>query len=535
MSKKDYDSKNRLLKEYGHEVNIYEFYNDIFPDSDREVKGDTSVRKANPIVTYTMHQDNLRPLIMHDTTWEDGTSTKTYDLATNNRLAKKQTGTDVVRHYRNGIVFAGEEGTKELEMCENNHFALCGLCSYSGRRKLARYAYRLHGFVVDLDGVGAKQLEALWYYFTVSKVMPVPTYIVNSGNGLHVYYIFEEPVPLYPIMIPYLKQLYNGLQSLLYTRYSTYLKPENIQGNLTIYQCFRMVGSYNIKHDKKKPYAYKVRGFKIWKRVTLEYLNQYVDKQYQIPIYDDYSEYDAMEGHPTLEQCKELYPEWYENRIIKGNPPRQWVNSRGLYEWWIAKIQDAAGARVGNRYYCLAFLYAYAIKCNVPKEEADDDAAALMPFLQAFDVLDNPFTQEDLEAAGKYYRQGYSARISIDYIEAKTKIRIPRNRRNGQKQTDHLEEARAIRDIRMKRQGKNWRDGNGRPNKADIVYRWRKNNPTGQKADCIRGTGLDKKTVYKWWQNAEAKLQRDAADERLWEDIHHYMWRCIDADEDLLL
>ena len=40
---------------------------------------------------------------------------------------------------------------------------------------------------------------------------------------------------------------------------------------------------------------------------------------------------------------------------------------------------------------------------------------------------------------------------------------MPANKRNYQKQADHLEEARAIRDIRMKRQDRDWREGNGRP------------------------------------------------------------------------
>lgn len=47
---------------------------------------------------------------------------------------------------------------------------------------------------------------------------------------------------------------------------------------------------------------------------------------------------------------------------------------------------------------------------------------------------------------------------------------------------------------------KNWRDGNGRKPKADIVKEWRLAHPEGRKADCIRDTGLDKKTVYKWWE-----------------------------------
>lgn len=39
----------------------------------------------------------------------------------------------------------------------------------------------------------------------------------------------------------------------------------------------------------------------------------------------------------------------------------------------------------------------------------------------------------------------------------------------------------------------------GRPEKAEIVKKWRKSHPEGTKADCVRETGLTKPTVYKWW------------------------------------
>ena len=41
----------------------------------------------------------------------------------------------------------------------------------------------------------------------------------------------------------------------------------------------------------------------------------------------------------------------------------------------------------------------------------------------------------------------------------------------------HLQAARAIRDIN----NENWREGNGRQPKADIVEEWQKNTPTDEK------------------------------------------------------
>ena len=47
-----------------------------------------------------------------------------------------------------------------------------------------------------------------------------------------------------------------------------------------------------------------------------------------------------------LAKAKELYPEWYEKRIVQGEPKQQskkqggtWVCNEALYEWWKRKIK----------------------------------------------------------------------------------------------------------------------------------------------------------------------------------------------------
>lgn len=43
----------------------------------------------------------------------------------------------------------------------------------------------------------------------------------------------------------------------------------------------------------------------------------------------------------------------------------------------------------------------------------------------------------------------------------------------------------------------------GRKPKKDIVQQWRLEHPDGRKADCHRDTGIDPKTIRKWWDKAE--------------------------------
>ena len=144
-------------------------------------------------------------------------------------------------------------------------------------------------------------------------------------------------------------------------------------------------------------------------------------------------------------------------------------------------------------------LVIYGIKCGLSKDEIKQDAIDLIPFLNGLNE-EEPFTEEDIKSALECYDERYNT-FPLKDIEKLTDIRIERNKRNYQKQSDHLEEARAIRDIRQKRNGTNWDDNNGRKPKKDIVQKWQLENPEGTKYQCVKDTGLSKNTVKKWWNN----------------------------------
>ena len=61
----------------------------------------------------------------------------------------------------------------------------------------------------------------------------------------------------------------------------------------------------------------------------------------------------------------------------------------------------------------------------------------------------------------------------------------------------HLEFARGIRELK----GKIGEvvSGGGRPSALDCVCEWRRQHPEDCKTDCHRDTGLDPKTIRKWW------------------------------------
>ena len=64
------------------------------------------------------------------------------------------------------------------------------------------------------------------------------------------------------------------------------------------------------------------------------------------------------------------------------------------------------------------------------------------------------------------------------------------------RQKEHLKRARAVQEVDYP--GGTWRRKGAEEKKAQ-VYAWRQEHPEGRKADCHRDTGLDPKTIRKWW------------------------------------
>lgn len=459
-----------LQKEGYHTVTPREFYRAIFPVGELEAKGEYTPGRYTGIIVAVTNKKK-----------KDGrTKAKRYSL------------------------------TDDLEAVEtviaSDDFCVCAPLSYAGKRRTADKARFLYAIAVDVDGlkvdegedVGLAELMAqtqrkMWATHT-HNILPVPTFIVCSGHGVHLYYVLERPVPLYREYAEELQALKRDLTRRIWNSKVTNEKRIQQGG---IYQGFRMPGT--ITKDGGRAVA-----FQTGERVTLEYLNQFVKEDAKAKkaagLVTD-------RGGLRLEEAKKLYPEWYERRIERKEARGVWHVNRALYEWWRSRVADEAAE--GHRYYCMMMLAIYAKKCSfydakhnpnpVTLEELERDAYSLLEVLDARTKNENNhFGADDIQDA----LEAYQDRLVIyprAMVEQMTALQIRENKRKKQKQEDHLAEARAVRDVRAERRGERWDAHNGRKDKAAAVIEWRKNNPTGKKADCIRETGITDKTVAKWW------------------------------------
>ena len=452
---KDYSACYEYLSAQFPEVGGCEFYRELFPDNENAGEIYTDFSHPNAIYLYKDEQAGKeRRRIMLNDTWE--------------------------QDY--------------MDYVEQNPLTLCSGLVYRKRANKLQNAQRMNALIFDLDGVGLAELRNLFLRFggDPEKVrrLPMPTFLVLSGTGLHVYYVFREPVDLYPNIKVQLKSLKYDLTFRMW-EYKATSKQQAIQYQ-SINQCFRMVGSLNDKHGTH------LVAFRTGERVTLDYLNAYAKPENRVDVNKPFKP-----SKMTRAQAKERYPEWYERVVVRGDKRRkQWDISGkvhgndpyALYHWWLRQI---GGIKGGHRYFFLMCLAIYAYKCGVPKKQLRQDMQ------QAFEDLqkvkhENVLTEDDIRSALEAYDKEYY-NFTIKDIEALTDIRIEKNKRNGRKQAVHLQGARAIQEINDKANGTSWRLRNGRPSVREQVFRWREQHPEGRKADCHRDTGLDPKTIRKWW------------------------------------
>jgi hypothetical protein len=456
----DYQDCFGYLSAQFEQVDGYEFYREIFPDNENAGERHLDFSHPNAIYLYRDEADveagrrRLRRRVMLNDTWE--------------------------QDY--------------MDFVERNPMTLCSGLTYRRRANKLVNAQQMNALIFDLDGVGLSELRNLFLRFggdpAELRRLPMPTYLVLSGTGLHVYYLFQEPVDLYPNIKIMMKSLKYALTFRMWD-YKATSKVEAIQYQ-SINQGFRMVGSVNEKHGTE------IVAFRTGEPVTLNYLNPYVKPENRVDVNKPF-----RPSKMTREEAAEAYPEWYQRVVVEGNKRRKKWDIAGkvhgddpyaLYHWWLRQVEEVKG---GHRYFYLMCLSIYAYKCDVPKAMLRADMKTAFERLRLVEH-DNILSESDIESALEAYDREYF-NFTISDIEALTEVRIDRNKRNGRKQEQHCEVMRAIQNV----VNPGWRDGNGRPQGSGTaqqkVFQWRQAHPGGRKIDCERDTGLSRPTVLKWW------------------------------------
>lgn len=362
-------------------------------------------------------------------------------------------------------------------------FAILNGITYFGRKNVQEHASKMYALIIDLDGVTDETLDNFFFSAAINEDMgiyPLPNYTVLSGTGVHLYYVLEEPMPLYPNIKLQMKELKFALTKKIWNKYTT-LQHEKIQYQ-GINQGFRVIGG------KTKISGIRVRAFRTNSHpFSIEKLNEYVPMENRVDASKLWKE-----SKITLAAAQKKYPEWYERRVVNKEPKGTWTCKTDLYFWWLRKIRESAA--YGHRYFCIMCLAIYGVKSGVSKEQVEHDAMELLPFLDGLNVLE-PFTEEDVRSALECWDERYKT-FPLKDISRLSAIPVRKNKRNGRSRKQHLKLVNAMNQVKRE-----MGEPIGRPSAEEVVLEWQRRNPGGRKADCIRETGLSKPTVYKWFQD----------------------------------
>lgn len=125
----------------------------------------------------------------------------------------------------------------------SDNFCMIAPISYAGRVRKNDNARYMYALCIEVDHIKPKTglQELIYSWVRDFLAVPEPTYIVCSGAGLHLYFVFERPIPLWRNVFEQLTEVKKYFTPILWSQYIS-LASDAIQYE-SINQPFRCVGT----------------------------------------------------------------------------------------------------------------------------------------------------------------------------------------------------------------------------------------------------------------------------------------------------
>ena len=391
------------------------------------------------------------------------------------------------------LVVTAEDTYSEMEVDELMEYQALRSNVYVAPASFINGCYKgatckdLYALVVDIDRIDPETLDVIIENGNLGNRTPMPTYIVNSGSGVHFYYVFQEPVPYYHGNRKILKDMYRTLCGV--TKRNILAKTDWH----AITQPFRLPGS-------QTKLGQTVTGWKCGDKWHARALAK------RLGI--DGEDMD-LQQRPLLSQRE--YKEEKARRAAQAGKPKkqkkQWRSSlegkEGFYESCLQRCYEKTPE--GTRYNSMVALTMVAYKVRLPKERVEQD---LLQLLVHYNQIGKHMGQKEVTKALRAYNAkadrcrsetleewfGWEFRRDAQKKKARQQAKgvyVKRTR------AEICERARKIRDIDFP--DGEWINKEGAPTKEQQIRAWRAEHPEGKPKDCILATGISKNTVYKWW------------------------------------
>lgn len=330
---------------------------------------------------------------------------------------KKFKKLNIVKSFSRVIFEDDVENNENFNSLARNKELIMAPVTFIGRRRLSKNARKLYSIVVDLDGVIIENLDKLFGKFIIDA-LPTPNNIINSGNGVHLYYNLETPIDIWNTeQQDTIRKFLHKFNEEFFIPNVTTWKDKLAASKLSAIQGYRTIGSLT-------KFGEVVRGWSIREeKFSLEELNKYTNN------FLTNRELAFLYGQETITTVK------YSSDNVK-----PWIVNSKFYEYYKREIRNVE-VITGNRYWKLANLAIVAKKCNIPYVTLLEDMDSLYNFLLENSTIDSFDRNEVVQGALLFYNEDYRTTTSRS-IENKTGIRFNRVKRNYRTRKEHLELAR---------------------------------------------------------------------------------------------
>ena len=270
----------------------------------------------------------------------------------------------------------------------------------------------VRAFVVDLDKVTSRNLSKILRY--AFKQIPEPTYIVNSGKGVHLIYALSKPQPV------------KGW------RWSIKALNEAIQNT---YEKVGHLDRHPLVHPYRFPgFATKINTTATVFKVREQYTTEELMELFKIPL---------KKGSQAQGKARSEQKEGEGKVIYFPN------GKRAFFEWalWKLFMNPPIPGRRHNSFFALGII-AYKCKREVPKWEAVEAVDMVYDDMERYN-LHIGFTREEAHRA---FEKGYNPKavtVRWKYLCELLGWEYRTNKRNGRKRKEHLAYVNAIRSAKV--------------------------------------------------------------------------------------
>lgn len=288
-------------------------------------------------------------------------------------------------------------------------------CSFFQNYYSLKTAKQLLCLVVDIEHLTPLQVETMFRHMFALKGFIKPTYVVNSGRGIHFVYQLQNPLELYNRVKPAVKKMAQKLCSKIKKTFERWDLVIDYPASCDFAHAFRAPGTMTKIGEV-------ATVFHVGEAVTQEQMEEFL----QIEL-------------PKIES--KIKPKKEEFRK-KENPMSVEVLPRGhqAFYYYCFRTLRLDAHKSENRYLALFGLAVVGWKCRIPREDVRMDLLLLQEMWNRNAEKNGlPLIKDnEIEKAMKGYSPKYTL-VRAEVLGEWLGITFRKNKRNYRKRKEHLE------------------------------------------------------------------------------------------------